>query len=406
MRLLIADDDPAVLALLQRQLSKGGYEVEVASNGQEAWEILQRDNLQLVILDWNMPGLSGVEVCARLQELPQVVYAIVLTGQHDTASVAAALRAGASDYIIKPWSREVLLARVNVGARTVNLHSRLAQAQKLESIGQLAAGIAHEINTPTQYVGDNLRFIKESVPELIKLIEGYSGFANRDDGPPEWSEQAAELKAALEDLDLEFLREELPKALEQSLEGVERVTRIVQSMKKFSHPGGKAKEASDLNSAIESTITVTQNEWKYVAEMVTEFDRALPPVPCLLGDFNQVILNLIINATHAIADVVGQDSGQKGTITVSTRADGDCAEIRISDTGTGIPAKIRSRIFEPFFTTKEVGKGTGQGLAIAHTVIVQRHGGSLSVESKEGKGTTFIIRMPLRAKCEPVAEAD
>jgi len=154
----------------------------------------------------------------------------------------------------------------------------------------------------------------------------------------------------------------------------------------------------DLNHAIENTITVAKNEWKYVAEMETDFDPALPPVPCLPGELNQVILNMIINAAHAIADVMGDGSKGKGTIRITTRRDGNWAEIRISDTGTGIPEAIRDRIFDPFFTTKEVGKGTGQGLAIARSMIVDKHGGTIDFETQEGKGTTFIIRLPLEEK--------
>ncbi|MBI3300896.1 MAG: HAMP domain-containing histidine kinase [Deltaproteobacteria bacterium] len=173
------------------------------------------------------------------------------------------------------------------------------------------------------------------------------------------------------------------------------MTKIVRAMKEFSHPGSEEKVETDLNRAIETTITVARNEWKYVAELATDLDSSLPPVPCLPGEFNQVILNLIINAAHAIAVVVSEGSTSKGTITVSTRHDGDWAEIRVSDTGTGIPEAIRAKIFAPFFTTKEVGKGTGQGLAIAHSVIVDKHKGTIGFETEVGRGTTFIIRLPL-----------
>jgi signal transduction histidine kinase len=166
-------------------------------------------------------------------------------------------------------------------------------------------------------------------------------------------------------------------------------------MKEFSHPGGREKTAVDINRAIENTVTVARNEWKYVAEMRTEFDEGLPPVPCLPGEFNQVILNMIINATHAIADIVGDGSNGKGQITVSTRSVDGWAEVRISDTGGGIPEEVRDRIFDPFFTTKEVGRGTGQGLTIARSVIVDKHGGTISFETETGKGTTFIVRLPL-----------
>jgi signal transduction histidine kinase len=167
-------------------------------------------------------------------------------------------------------------------------------------------------------------------------------------------------------------------------------------MKEFSHPGQEEKTAVDINKAVESTITVARNEWKYVADMVTDFDPALPTVPCFPGELNQVILNLLINAAHAIADVVDQCPTGKGVIKVMTRRKEDWAEIQISDTGSGIPAEIRSRIFDPFFTTKAVGKGTGQGLAISHAVIVEKHGGSIDLDTEEGRGTTFTIRLPLK----------
>jgi signal transduction histidine kinase len=179
------------------------------------------------------------------------------------------------------------------------------------------------------------------------------------------------------------------------LEGVEHVARIVRAMKEFSHPGPIEKTAVDLNRAIQSTIVVSRNEWKYVAEVVEDFDWELPPVRCIPGEINQVMLNLIVNAAHAIAPVVRGSSGTRGTITVSTRPDGDWAEIRVRDTGTGIPESARAKLFDPFFTTKEVGKGTGQGLSIAHTVIVKNHSGTIRFETEANVGTTFIVRLPI-----------
>jgi signal transduction histidine kinase len=167
-------------------------------------------------------------------------------------------------------------------------------------------------------------------------------------------------------------------------------------MKDFSHPGSDQKEVIDINKAIESTLTVSHNEWKYNAELVTDFDAVLTAVPCYPGEFNQVILNMIVNASHAIADCRDGDSDELGTITIATRLDDGYAEVRISDTGAGMPEAVRKRIFEPFYTTKGVGKGSGQGLAIAYTVIVDKHGGTIEVDSEPDKGTTFIIRLPMR----------
>jgi signal transduction histidine kinase len=272
---------------------------------------------------------------------------------------------------------------------------QLRHAQKLEAIGQLAAGIAHEINTPTQYIGDNTRFVRDAFQDLTKLIEQHQRLLDASKTQAVTRQLIAEVDAARQAADLEYVLAEVPKAIQQSLEGVERVATIVRAMKEFSHPGTGQKSAIDLNHSIDSTITVARNEWKYVADLVAEFDASLPPVPCLPGELNQVVLNLIINATHAIADVVGDGSTGKGTIRVSTKRCGEVVEIQVQDSGAGIPEKIRGRIFEPFFTTKGVGKGTGQGLAISRSVVVDKHGGTIGFESEMGKGTTFTIRLPL-----------
>jgi len=273
------------------------------------------------------------------------------------------------------------------------LEDNLRQAQKLEAIGQLAAGIAHEINTPTQYVGDNLRFLKESFGELQSLL---------GDLVTVGGEPAGKLLA---DADFDYLKEEIPRALNQSLEGVDRVAKIVRAMKEFSHPA-REKTATDLNRAIQSTITVASNEWKYVAEIEMDLDPNLPSVHCSPAEFNQVILNMIVNAAHAITDVVGDGGNGKGKILVRTRSDGEFAVVDITDSGSGMPAHIQQRIFDPFFTTKEVGKGTGQGLAIAHNVIVDKHGGTIKVNSAPGAGTTFTIRLPIGGtKVEPESSA-
>jgi len=278
---------------------------------------------------------------------------------------------------------------------------QLRQAQKLESIGQLAAGIAHEINTPTQYVGDNTRFLKDAFDTIIQLIRNHHDLlaAVRQNAlTPELFESAEKLQKAA---DVDYLCQQIPQAIQETLEGIERVTKIVRAMKDFSHPGNREKTAADLNKAIESTTTVARNEWKYVADLKLDLAPDLPPVPCFLGEFNQAILNLVINAAHAIGDVVKSNPGAKGLITVQTRRGGSHAEIRISDTGTGIAEVHRAHIFEPFFTTKDVGKGTGQGLTLVYSNIVKKHGGTVTFETETGKGTTFIIRLPLGATSTP-----
>lgn len=273
------------------------------------------------------------------------------------------------------------------------LESQLRQAHKLEGIGQLAAGIAHEINTPTQFVTDNLTFLRESWKATHKLLELYRSATQKAAavlGPG----LMTEIEEAERKLDLEFIVAEVPHAIDQSLDGAQRVAKIVRAMKEFSHPDSAEKTETDLNRAIESTITVARNEWKYVADVTTNLDVALPRVVCYPGDINQVILNLLVNAAHAIKDKAKE--GEKGMITVSTATRGEFAEISVSDTGTGIPEAIRTRIFDPFFTTKEVGKGTGQGLSLAHTLVVKKHSGKIWFETEMGRGTTFFIHLPVK----------
>ena len=294
---------------------------------------------------------------------------------------------------------ELLIIGSDVTEREI-LGQQLRQAQKLEAIGQLAAGIAHEINTPTQYVGDNTRFLQESWPLFNQLYAITRDMRQEAASGPISPETLQRLDAIVKAEDFEFLLTEIPRAIGQSLEGIQRVTKIVRAMKDFSHPGSEEKKLIDINKAIETTITVARNEWKYVAEVETHFDSDLPLVLCHAGEFNQVILNLLVNAAQAIAEAVGDGSHGKGKITVSTAHDPDWAEISISDTGAGIPEAVRSRVFEPFFTTKPVGKGTGQGLALAHTAIVRRHRGKIWFDSEVGKGTTFYIRLPLEESSE------
>ena len=270
-------------------------------------------------------------------------------------------------------------------------HSR--QTQKLEAIGQLAAGIAHEINTPIQFVGDNLRFIRHAwsgLDSLIAFSESLSECSLAGDA-------FQQLRRILQEADSAYLRSEIPRALDQSLEGAGRVANIVRAMKEFSHPGSDEKQPADINHAILTTLTVSRNEWKYVAEIETILQPDLQMVPCHIGELNQVLLNLLINSAQAIAEVVG-DSSKKGLIRIRTQQDTQFTTITVQDTGSGIPQEIQSRIFDPFFTTKGVGRGTGQGLSLAHTSIVKKHGGKIWFDSEVSKGTTFFIQLPTTGK--------
>ena len=244
-------------------------------------------------------------------------------------------------------------------------------------------------------IGDNIRFLQQSFAQLAPLLRQHESLLRALKENAASPELVAGCEQALCQCDLNFLIAEMPRALEQSLEGINSVTRIVHSMRDFSHPGSAEKIPIDLNQTVENTLVVAAHEWKYVANMVKDFQPDLPRVPCLPGELNQVILNLVVNAAHAIADVTGGDTAQKGAITISTRRRGDWVEIQVADTGTGIPEAIRDKVFDPFFTTRSVGEGTGQGLAIARNVVVGRHNGTLTFQSQLGVGTVFTIRLPI-----------
>jgi PAS domain S-box-containing protein len=280
-----------------------------------------------------------------------------------------------------------------------NLEQQLRHAQKLEAIGGLAAGMAHEINTPIQFVGDNARFLQDSFHGIADLIDRYEELCEEADQGAVRPELLERARTAREKADWAYLRTEVPKALEQMLDGVGRVATIVRAMKEFSHVDQSVeKTAADLNKALESTLVVARNELKFVAEVETHYGE-LPLVMCHLGDLNQVFLNLLVNAAHAIGDAV-KGTGEKGRIGVRTKQEEEWVEIAISDTGTGVPERIRERIFDPFFTTKEVGKGSGQGLALARAIVMEKHGGTLTFETEMGKGTTFYVRLPVNSARE------
>ncbi|PKN43706.1 MAG: hypothetical protein CVU60_01435 [Deltaproteobacteria bacterium HGW-Deltaproteobacteria-18] len=273
------------------------------------------------------------------------------------------------------------------------LESQLLQTQKLEAIGQLAAGIAHEINTPTQYVMNNMWFIKEGMEQLESVLGAYRSLGTQPDSIPDWTA----LAAMEEERQIPFYLDELPAAVSETLQGLDRISAIVNSVKQFAHPGHDRQQEIDLNTLIEQTVTVSRNEWKYVAETITDLAPDLPPVVCSSQEIGQVLLNLVVNAAHAIMGASRPD-GAIGRITISTRCVDSMAEIRVQDTGTGIPAHAQEHLFEPFFTTKPVGQGTGQGLFIAHRVVVKDHGGTIRFETESDRGTTFIITLPLAGK--------
>lgn len=423
--ILVVDDIPANLRLLTTILSGQGYHVRPANSGQFALRSITYKLPDLILLDVQMPDMDGYEVCAVLksQENLRDIPVIFISALDAIKDKIRGFSSGGVDFITKPFQAEEVLARVEThltlrrmqqqlerqNAQLLQaseerlkaqqeqerLHTRLLQAQKLESIGQLAAGIAHEINTPAQFISANITFLTEAFEASSQLIDTMLKLFESVKKGGVTEELIKDNEKNLAHLDWDYLKEEIPGALTQSAEGIQRVTSIVKAMKEFSHPGGKGKVNADLNRIIETTVTVSRNEWKFVATVETDLDPSLQSVPCLADEIGQVILNLLVNAAHAIENRLKDNPDSKnGKITIRTRQYDQEVEILITDTGVGIPEHIRHKVFDPFFTTKEVGRGTGQGLAIAYDVITNKHNGTLAFETEANVGTTFIVRLP------------
>ena len=382
--LIVTDRQGVIVASNQGVLSLLGYE-ELEIIGEPISKILSIENI------------PDIEYVKKLAEQGEVLRTEKECFTKGGAAIPVLFSAGMSSNMNGGESESTLsMVCIMLDIRDrKKLEIELRLAQKLESVGQLAAGIAHEINTPIQFIGDNITFMKNAFQDIISLSDLMKSFKNGDlSNPAVANGILSQIREKEEKIDFDFLREEIPQAIEQSLDGLQRVGLIVQAMREFSHPGGESKTDLDINKAIESTIILTKNEWKYSAELTTTLAPDLPIVQGYPADFNQVILNLIMNAAQALQEKVGKDGSTKGRIEVSTRQDGNEVEVCIRDTGPGIPLEIQSRIFDPFFTTKAVGKGTGQGLAITQNIIVQKHGGKIFFETNSGEGTAFYIRLP------------
>lgn len=277
----------------------------------------------------------------------------------------------------------------------------LLQAQKKESIGQLAAGVAHEINTPTQYVRDNVEFVSKAQSMIASLFDAACALADTAEAHDATREAAVAFRRQLKRSKFSFLKVQVPAALDQSLDGLRRISRIVGAMKEFSHPSAGEKEQVDLHALAETTVTVARNEWKYVASLTIRCEGEVPPDCCLRDEIAQMLLNLVVNAAHAIEDTLEPGVKELGRIEVVLAPYGDKhVEIRVIDDGGGIPDSVREKVFDPFFTTKAVGEGTGQGLAIVYSTVVDKHGGVVFFETEVGGGTEFVVRLPIDGSSE------
>lgn len=411
-RILIVDDNPTNRRVLVGSLGKVGYAVKEAVDGIQALELAEDWAPDLILLDVNMPGLDGFEVCELLKANARhaAVPVIFLTALNTPEDVERAFSVGGSDYVTKPFHLSEVKARTLVHLRLrraerelVQAHKDLLQTKKLESLTRLTNGIAHELHTPIQFVGDNLRFLGETFLGVTKLLLGAQTLAKSARDCPACTGAGAELENACEELDLDFMVAEIPAAVEQSLGGLQRMGDIIEALKESTNSSGESKRTVAVAEIIEGAVASSRPEWEGVAELETSLDPHLAVLLCQPENLVRVLHQLIQNAAQAIACAADAGPSAKGRITVSTRLDGATAELAVSDTGPGIPDEIRERVFDPFFTTRDVGQGTGNGLCIARRMVVGGHQGTLDFRTEVGVGTTFVIRIPIAAGEQPVA---
>jgi len=428
-RILLVDDDAAIVRAHTRALTNGGFDVVSAPSGEHAVQIMTHEvgRFAVAIVDLRMTGMDGLTTIKKLRTLDDDLQFVLCTGEDLTpqqlsgindADFLIVLRKPASIVELVQVAHALAVNRVlamqhqthvdeleaAVRARTAELEAANAKlaaqlawrerveaelkiSQRLEAVGQLAAGVAHEISSPIQYVGDNIEFLREGALDILKVLDTVrETVASRGDA------ELATLVGKLEEqIDLDYLRRELPSSAESMQRGVERIANIVGAMRQLSHPGSEKPCKADINRTIENALQVTSSAYRYIADV----DRQLgdiPDVTCHAAELGQVFINLIINASHAMENM---PEGSRGKLRVRTAVEGRHVVVAISDSGSGIPEAIRHKIFDAFFTTKPVGRGTGQGLAIARSIVVDRHHGKLTFDSVMGRGTTFEIRLPI-----------
>ncbi len=400
MEILVAEDNLVGTKLLERTITSLGHECLSAEDGLKAWELLQKKHVRMVITDWCMPQMDGLTLCRKVRQahLPSYVYLILLTSKDTKQDTVQGFEAGADEYIVKPFEPEELKARIRAGERIIQLEdeykraqAQLIQSEKMASIGQLAAGVAHEINNPTGFVSSNLKTLSDYQNDIGGLIKEYRELVidlkdaiAKENVSSSLAQKTGDIQKLEAEIDVDFILHDVEDLIKECNEGTERIKKIVLDLKDFAHPGEDKAQTVDINKGIESTLNVVWNELKYKATVKKQYGD-LPLVECYPQQLNQVFMNLLVNAAQAIE--------KQGEIKIATRTDNGNVEITIADTGSGIPQENLSKIFDPFFTTKDVGKGTGLGLNVAYNII-KKHKGTIDVESTVGKGTTFTIRIP------------
>jgi signal transduction histidine kinase len=402
VKVLIAEDDPVSRRLLQSYLEKWGHQVVVTQDGAEAWARFQASDFQVVISDWMMPELDGVELIRRIRacQRPGYVYAILLTARSQKEDVVEGMEAGADDFVSKPFDREELRVRLRAGERIVHLEQSLTeqnrqlrqtqaaliQSEKLASLGQLAAGMAHEINNPMAYVITNLAVLRRDIEAAMTVLNTYrDGRASLARVEPNLAAEAARLEA---EIDLTYVQGNLPRLFDRSLDGLQRVRKIVGNLRDFARLDEAEYKEADLNAALDSTIEILSHEITKKGLRLETGYQPLAPVLCHPGKINQVFLNVLMNAIQA--------SSPGGLIQVRSRTiPGEAVLVEIEDHGCGISRAHLPHVFEPFFTTKPVGQGMGLGLSVSYGIL-RDHGGAITVDSEPGRGSTFSVRLPLR----------
>lgn len=399
MKILIADDSSSVRAMLSMLLEQDGYEIIQARDGREGLEAATKYTPSIAVLDWEMPHLNGIEVCRRIRESNlNTMYIVMLTSKGESDSVVEGLNAGADDYLVKPFSPAELKARIRSGVRLIQLHEdkikyhiSMQQHQRMRSVGLLAAGIAHEINTPAQYLISNVDFLNESHIKLSGLMNQLLRMLELVELGQWTAEDSKKIRKKLDEIDINYFMEEVPIAIKENVTGIENIAKTVVALKNFAIPNSREKVAANINQLFENTIDVSRHRWMDTAEVKKEFQKDLRDIPCYPAEVNQLFLAILENAIDAVAEK--KQAGERGRIVCRTEGKPDGVDIEISDDGKGMSPEILSRAFEPFFTTKPEGAGQGQGLTVAYDIVVNKHNGTISIESKENNGTTVKIHL-------------